>query len=754
MTPAQAPQAFQAASLEPEAATATIIELSASNAHYESAVKSDSGSFTIMAETADTTPPEFPTGSTAPVQELTVTDDLNAALDWSSFQPTGFAFGGHVYPITNTGNSYSARVTVPDYRPDVNKDWWVDVKITLDLTSGQAKWTFKTIDPETGEPPADALAGFLPVNDKELANGEGYVTFTIKVFENAAIGNNVDNEAKIYFDYNPAIITEKVSNIIVEPPQPVVLTPDITIDPANLDFGSMVENETSEQTIVFYNGGSSQLSINSLALPLEPFYVLDYTDVTPYAVLDPGSSIVVTVKFAPTTTGDFYDVIIVKSNDPDEGEVSIPLNGRGIKAASPQLSILPAAVGFGTVTINTEAYQDIIATNTGNSNLEIGTVSLTGTDPAFSIIEDGFSGKTLAPGSSATLRLGFLPAAEQAYSNSLNIPTNDPQNEQKQLELSGTGVPPVPDICSSKNQILFGNVIVGQGLERIVTIANAGGADLQIGDVSIAETESPFSLIAEKDNLSAVTLSPGESATLSILFAPEEAGTYNASLIIPSNDPDQNPLSISLSGQGQLTNSVQGIIVTGQDGITTIQVQDTLQMQAEVLPGSATNQTIIWSITGEEGIAAIDENGLLTALAPGIIEVKAEAEDGSGVAGYREITIEEADPLINDECFIATAAFGSKFTRPVVMLRSFRDQYLLTNAWGIAFVKFYYQHSPPVAALIADNQSLKMLVKVMLMPIIALVYTIYHPMLIIALLILLVAIFAHRLRRRYISTNP
>jgi len=216
MTPAQAAEAAQTFSasslLDPEAPTPTTIELSASNAHYESAVKSDSGSFTIMAETSDTTPPEFPTGSTAPVQELTVTDDLNAALDWSSFQPTGFAFGGHVYPITNTGNSYSARVTVPDYRPDVNKDWWVDVKITLDLTSGQAKWTFKTIDPETGEPPADALAGFLPVNDKELANGEGYVTFTIKVFENAAIGNNVDNEAKIYFDYNPAIITEKVSS--------------------------------------------------------------------------------------------------------------------------------------------------------------------------------------------------------------------------------------------------------------------------------------------------------------------------------------------------------------------------------------------------------------------------------------------------------------------------------------------------------------------------------------------------------------
>ena len=84
--------------MDPEAPTPTTIELSASNAHYESAVKSDSGSFTIMAETSDTTPPEFPTGSTAPVQELTVTDDLNAALDWAVFNQPALLLAGMFIP--------------------------------------------------------------------------------------------------------------------------------------------------------------------------------------------------------------------------------------------------------------------------------------------------------------------------------------------------------------------------------------------------------------------------------------------------------------------------------------------------------------------------------------------------------------------------------------------------------------------------------------------------------------------------------
>lgn len=106
-----------------------------------------------------------------------------------------------------------------------------------------------------------------------------------------------------------------------------------------------------------------------------------------------------------------------------------------------------------------------------------------------------------------------------------------------------------------------------------------------------------------------------------------------------------------------------------------------------------------------------------------------------------------------DECFIATAAFGSKFDWPVALLREFRNQYLLTNFLGKEFVKLYYQNSPPIATVIAASQPLKILVRVILAPLIAFVYFIYHPLMMAIALILLVALFAIRRYVRLKITN-
>lgn len=103
-----------------------------------------------------------------------------------------------------------------------------------------------------------------------------------------------------------------------------------------------------------------------------------------------------------------------------------------------------------------------------------------------------------------------------------------------------------------------------------------------------------------------------------------------------------------------------------------------------------------------------------------------------------------------DECFIATAAFGSKFTWPVALLRHFRDQYLLTNDIGKAFVNFYYRHSPPIAAVIADSQLLRIMVRLLLAPIIAIVFMVYHPVVLAAVMGLLFVFLLFRVRRRYV----
>ena len=73
-------------------------------------------------------------------------------------------------------------------------------------------------------------------------------------------------------------------------------------------------------------------------------------------------------------------------------------------------------------------------------------------------------------------------------------------------------------------------------------------------------------------------------------------------------------------------------------------------------------------------------------------------------------------------CFIATAAFGSYLDPHVAILRSFRDNVLLTNRFGKAFVAWYYATSPPYADAISHRDGIRAGVRVLLLPLIAFAY--------------------------------
>jgi len=53
-----------------------------------------------------------------------------------------------------------------------------------------------------------------------------------------------------------------------------------------------------------------------------------------------------------------------------------------------------------------------------------------------------------------------------------------------------------------------------------------------------------------------------------------------------------------------------------------------------------------------------------------------------------------------------------------MVLRNFRDDVLLQNELGTAFVKFYYKHSPSIADFIAQHDTLRILLRFALTPVI------------------------------------
>jgi tetratricopeptide (TPR) repeat protein len=65
----------------------------------------------------------------------------------------------------------------------------------------------------------------------------------------------------------------------------------------------------------------------------------------------------------------------------------------------------------------------------------------------------------------------------------------------------------------------------------------------------------------------------------------------------------------------------------------------------------------------------------------------------------------------SDNCFIATAAYGSSDEWQVKFLRDWRDRVLLTNVLGRIFVKLYYAISPPLAEWIETKPRMRMIVR-------------------------------------------
>jgi hypothetical protein len=99
------------------------------------------------------------------------------------------------------------------------------------------------------------------------------------------------------------------------------------------------------------------------------------------------------------------------------------------------------------------------------------------------------------------------------------------------------------------------------------------------------------------------------------------------------------------------------------------------------------------------------------------ITIVVTAQDSSTTKIYTITVTRTAPP--SGGCFIATAAYGTPMAAQVEILREFRDEYLLTNPVGKSLVELYYKVSPPIAEFITEHPSLKLIVRVGLVPAVA-----------------------------------
>ncbi len=100
-------------------------------------------------------------------------------------------------------------------------------------------------------------------------------------------------------------------------------------------------------------------------------------------------------------------------------------------------------------------------------------------------------------------------------------------------------------------------VLVGGEAEWGLVVSNQGQADLVVDSLYV--DQGPFSVALGQrgtpqtiaENIS-FTLNPGQSQLVLVSFQPVQAGDTTGSLIFISNDPEESPAIVSLSGTGTM----------------------------------------------------------------------------------------------------------------------------------------------------------------------------------------------------------
>jgi hypothetical protein len=158
---------------------------------------------------------------------------------------------------------------------------------------------------------------------------------------------------------------------------------------------------------------------------------------------------------------------------------------------------------------------------------------------------DGETSGSLAPDSSWTIPVTFLPDTYVDYSAAIEIISNDPELPAVSVPLTGEGVPQdTPDIEVSPMSVDFG--VVTSVATQFVIIQNKGEADLSI--TGITQVGSGAFVLATDHSGS--TVAPGDELPVLITYAPSSELGDTGTLTIESDDPDEPSVDVLLLGNG------------------------------------------------------------------------------------------------------------------------------------------------------------------------------------------------------------
>ncbi|WP_143308264.1 choice-of-anchor D domain-containing protein, partial [Candidatus Entotheonella palauensis] len=337
-----------------------------------------------------------------------------------------------------------------------------------------------------------------------------------------------------------------------------VPTPQVEASTATLSFAEVEVGRTRERVLMITNVGNATLTIREINVASEPEGVFALADELSAAGVStdeisvaPQAEVPIGVVFAPEAPGLVTGTLQLMSDAVNLEVLTVSLDGMGTEAPMPTLTASPAVLDFGTLEIGQTRTLTVSMLNEGTADLMISDLELIASDGiSFELGTIPGLPAVVPPNTTVTAEIRFVPDTEGSATGTFRISSDDPDNPETVLPVSGEALPePVAQLTASPSPIIFGDVRVGTAATRTLSIANEGNANLNVTELMVnSGSDSVFRLGGRRQ--APFTVAPGAVETVDIVFAPSEVGLVTGTIEIESNASNAPETIVSLRGTG------------------------------------------------------------------------------------------------------------------------------------------------------------------------------------------------------------
>lgn len=310
----------------------------------------------------------------------------------------------------------------------------------------------------------------------------------------------------------------------------------LAASPTSIDFGTVAVGSSQTKTVTLTSSGS--VSVTSSPLTGSSFFSV--TGLTPPPTVGSSSPVTLSVTFAPQAAGVVNATLTINSNATN-GAVMITLTGTGSTPATPTLSVSPAAIAFGSVTVGNTVSQPATMTAL-NGGLTVNSASIS--DPEVTLSGIGFPFVLSAANQSAPYTVLFHPtSANSNFSATITFSTTGTPNTTTQTVTAAATNPPPGGLVVVPASLNFGNVTLGTNktITGVFLQATNGAVTVQSVGVNGPYTVSTITLPQ--------TLPSNTIITFNVTFTPTSVGSQPGNITFLSN-ASNSPTNIPLTGAG------------------------------------------------------------------------------------------------------------------------------------------------------------------------------------------------------------